>query len=420
MSRVTVLVVGSLGDVLPQLALAEGLYASGMEVTVATHDLFEADVRARGLGFRPITVNPRTVLESAEGVDWLRSQSHPLRNARAMAAALRPILRSVFDDSWEACQGAEALVCNNLALWGHDIAESLRVPCVFTPLYPMRRTRFVPAVGAAPLPLGTPYNLLTHLLNQQFNWQPFRDVTNTWRAEVLGLPPEPVWGARRMMDWPGVPVLSGFSEAVLPRPRDWPEEQRITGYWFGRDAEATVEPRVAAFVEDGPPPVYIGFGSMVDPEPERLAGIVLDALRSTRLRAVVATGWGKVPLNGTDDVLTVETVPHSWLFPRVAAVVHHAGSGTTATALRTGAPSVTVHYFFDQPLWAHRIARLGAGSAPIPRQRLTAPRLASALRKVVNDPGPRDRAQTISRRLQAGDGVATAVGLINAHLGVST
>jgi UDP:flavonoid glycosyltransferase YjiC (YdhE family) len=413
----TILVVGTFGDVMPLLALGVGLRSAGHRVTVATNELYESEVRALGLDYACITVNPVTVMESAGGTDWLRSQSNPVKTVRAMTAALRPVLRGIYDDSWRACQDADALICSGLCVHGRDIAERLGVPCVFTPLFPMRRTRSIAAVHAPQLPLGAPYNLLTHLAHQQINWQPFRDIVNTWRAEALGLPHEPVWGARRMMGWPDVPVLSGFSSTVLPKPRDWPANHHVTGYWFPVSSRNGGPDRaVADFVEDGPRPVYVGFGSMADPEPEQLAEVVDEALRLTGLRAVVATGWAKLPIETSARVLAVDSVPHEWLFARAAAAVHHGGAGTTGAALRAGVPSVVVPYFFDQPLWAKRIARLGAGAAPLPRRRLTAQRLAAALRQVVDGSAVQDRARDIGRRIRAEDGVGTAVRLIDEHL----
>ena len=414
--RITMLAVGTLGDVRPLLALGHGLRALGHHVTVATHDLYEAEVRSGGMDFACITINPREAMETADGLDWLQSQSNPVKAVRAMTGMLRPILRQIYEDSWEASKDADALVCSQLCVHGRDIAERLGVPCLFTPLFPLRRTRSFAAVHAPQLPLGAVYNLLTHLANQQISWQPFRDITNQWRAEQLGLPPEPVWGARRLLDWPDVPVLSGFSEVVLPKPRDWPANHHVTGYWVSDLSASEPGQAIVDFVEDDPQPVYIGFGSMADPEPERLAGLVQKALRRTKQRAIVATGWAKLPVENSDQMLVVESISHEWLFPRVAVAVHHGGSGTTGAALRAGVPSVIVPYFFDQPLWAKRVACLGAGAQPLPRRKLTAERLAEALDDVVSDRSKLDRARSLSRRIRSEDGVANAVRLINNHI----
>jgi sterol 3beta-glucosyltransferase len=155
---------------------------------------------------------------------------------------------------------------------------------------------------------------------------------------------------------------------------------------------------------------------MADPEPERLADVVTEALRRTRQRAVVATGWAKLPLETSGQMLVVDSVPHDWLFPRVAAAVHHGGSGTIGAALRAGVPSVVVPYFFDQPLWAQRLTRLGVAARPLPRSKLTADRLAAALSDVLNDPATLDRARAVSQRVRSEDGVGSAIRVIDDHV----
>ena len=155
---------------------------------------------------------------------------------------------------------------------------------------------------------------------------------------------------------------------------------------------------------------------MADPEPERLADAIREALRKTGQRAVVATGWAKLPMETSDQMLVVESVPHDWLFPRVAAAVHHGGSGTTGAALRAGVPSVVVPYFFDQPLWAQRVARLGVGARPLPRSKLTAGRLAAAVSDVVDNPAMLDRARAVSQLVRSEDGLGSALRLIDGHI----
>lgn len=416
--RITLLAVGSLGDIRPMLALGVRLKKTGYQVTVASHDLFRKEIDALGMDFRSIAINPRDALESEEGRAWLRSQANPVKSALALAALLRPVFRSILDDSWQACRDAEVLICSGLALWGHDIATSLGVPYAFAPIYPMRRTRFIPAPGAAPLPLGAGYNLLTHLMFQQLNWQPFRVIANEWRTQDLGLPPAPTWAGQRMMGWPGVPILYGYSGAVIPRPRDWPSNQHVTGYWFLDEPQEHEEPDTALsdFIDAGPPPVYIGFGSMTDPDPEQLAVIVQEALRLTGLRAVLLSGWARLPDPGGDRVIVVDHVSHTRLFPRLAAAVHHGGAGTTAAALRAGIPSVVVPYFLDQTLWGYRVGKLKAGPAAIPRQKLTAERLAAALVSAVNNPALREGAEAVGRRIRTEDGTGEALQIINSYL----
>jgi UDP:flavonoid glycosyltransferase YjiC (YdhE family) len=171
------------------------------------------------------------------------------------------------------------------------------------------------------------------------------------------------------------------------------------------------------FLQSGPPPVYIGFGSMAGRDPERRAEIALEALKRSGQRGVLLTGWGGLqPRDLPDDVYAVDSVPHDWLFPQMAAVVHHGGAGTTAAGLRAGTPTVIVPFFGDQPFWGRRVAELGVGPAPIPQKQLSVERLAAAIRTAAGDPAMRARAQELGRRIRQEDGVARAVEVFHAEM----
>nr|WP_272918090.1 glycosyltransferase [Actinomadura rayongensis] len=167
---------------------------------------------------------------------------------------------------------------------------------------------------------------------------------------------------------------------------------------------------LAAFLAAGPPPVYAGFGSMVAKDPELTDLTVRTALRVAGLRGIVQGD----PATSDDDVLAVRDVPHAWLFPRVAAVVHHGGAGTTAAGLRAGVPTIVCPFFGDQPYWGERVAALGAGPSPLPFRSLTVPDLASRLRRATSDPSIRERAAVVGARLRAEDGIARALDVLDA------
>jgi sterol 3beta-glucosyltransferase len=213
-------------------------------------------------------------------------------------------------------------------------------------------------------------------------------------------------------------MLYAYSEAVVPRPADWGEHVAVTGYWF-LDAPAgwPPPPGLLKFLADGPPPVYVGFGSMFMAGGAPMTTVVVKALELSGQRGVIATGWGGLTAEiGPDHVYFLEAVPHDWLFPRVAAVVHHGGAGTTGAGLRAGRPTVVCPLVGDQPFWGRRVAELGVGSAPLPRAKLTAERLAEAISAAVTDAKMQERAADLGERIRAEDGVARAVALIHQHV----
>jgi sterol 3beta-glucosyltransferase len=198
------------------------------------------------------------------------------------------------------------------------------------------------------------------------------------------------------------PILYGWSPSVLPKPPDWGKWLHTTGCWFLEQSEGWKPPRgLTDFLNSGPPPVFVGFGSMNNTDPERLTDIVLRALERTGRRGILATGWGGIGDSDLpDSVFRVEEVPHDWLLERVEAAVHHGGAGTTAASLRAGVPTAVVPFFADQPFWGRRIAELGVGPEPIPRRSLSVDRLANAIQQATADRDMKARAIAPSRRIK--------------------
>jgi sterol 3beta-glucosyltransferase len=233
-----------------------------------------------------------------------------------------------------------------------------------------------------------------------------------WRRDTLALAPrgKPPAAAR---------TLYCYSPSLVPTPRDWPPEAVATGYWMReRDGAAEpVDPGLESFVAAGGPPIYVGFGSSVGPDPAQLGAVVIRAVRQAGVRAVIATGWGGMSdVNASADVRVVERAPHGSLFPRLAAVVHHGGAGTTAAGLVAARPTVVCPFQGDQHFWGAAVQRAGAGPEPLPAKKLTPERLAAAIRTSIEDSGMRGRAAGLSDRIGEEDGAGKASEQIEAVL----
>jgi len=414
--RITILTVGSRGDVQPYVALGAGLRAAGYDVRVATHASFREAIEAHGLEFRPLAGDPRELIRGSDGRAWLESGESVLRFVRRFLRLFRPLLRAHLADVQAACVGSDAIIFAPLAFAGWHVAESLGVPCWMAAIQPVTPTRVFPAMPlAARDTRGGTYNLLTHTVYEQLGWQSLRPTLNRWRRECLGLRPVPLSGPMRLMRHRRTPVLYGFSSIVVPKPADWSAWYDLTGYWTLDVPESWQPPtHVVEFLDRGPTPVYVGFGSMVPRDTEETSIVVLGALRRAGVRGILATGWtGKTFDASSPDVLVLDEIPHDWLFPRVAAVVHHGGAGTTAAAMRAGRASVVLPFFADQPFWGRRVAALGVGPTPVPVQDLTVDRLAQAINAAVRDPDITQRAATLGTRLRAEDGVGNAVAAVS-------
>lgn len=415
--KIAIMALGSRGDVQPYLSLGKGLKAAGHFVRLITHQNFERLVTSHGLEFYPVKGDVQAVLESPEMLKLLEQGNFLAINAHT-AKLVRSAAIDWAQDGIAACRGIDLLVAGVGGLYlSIALAQKLNIRFLQAYIFPFTPTAAFPAIV---LPqsisrLGGTVNRLSHHLFRQMMWQGFRQADRLARQQVLNLPPAPFWGSYNSAALRQYPTLYGFSSSVIPQPSDWQNTQ-VTGYWF-LDAAADWTPPAALmkFLNSGKPPVYIGFGSMGSRKPAATAALVLAALDRSGQRGILLSGWGGLSqANLPDTVLMVESIPHSWLFPRMAAVVHHGGAGTTAAGLRAGVPSIVIPFFGDQLFWGQRVAKLGVGTAPIPRKQLTVELLAQAIDRAVTDPVMIRQAANLGAKIQAEDGIAHAVAVIHA------
>lgn len=409
--KVAILAVGSRGDVQPFVALGRGLKAAGMEVILATGTDFQQLALDQGLRYAPIRADFYRLVESREGREMLAG--NPVHIARVLKRTILPSVRNILDDSWRAAMGADAIVYHPKVLSGAHLAERLGVPCFAGLVVPLSPTREFAVPGLSHRNLGGWLNRLSYSLLRTVAL-PFRGVVNRWRREALGLPPRPRFANELEVEGRPIPILYSYSQHLVQRPLDWPACHVVTGYWFlDRIADWTPPIGLTEFLAKGPPPVYIGFGSMAGRRPERAADVVLKALERTQRRGIIATGWGGIrPSMLPATVFQLEGVCHDWLFPRTSAVVHHGGAGTTASGLRAGRPTVICPFAVDQPFWGHRVHELGVGPRPLPQRKLRTDNLAAAIHLATTDASMIRRAREIGARIRSERGVEQAVEVI--------
>ena len=417
--KVAIIAAGSRGDVQPYVALGKGLKEAGHPVSVLASQDFQELITAHGLEFFDLGGSMETVAQSMEG---LLEQGNFIKILSSMGPAAQRLVSQAAVNGLVACQGSDLILGGLGGLFvGLALSEKLGITFVPAYLYPFTPTREFPSV-LSPLPqtrLPTWANSLSHRLAQQMMWQTFRAADNKARSQVLQIAPAPFWGPFASLQQKEQTILYGYSPQVIPFPEDWGDLVHVTGYWFLEPSPGW-EPPIALvnFLQSGPPPVYIGFGSMVNSKPEETADLVLQALERTGQRGALSSGWGGLKKeNLPETVFMMGSIPHNWLFPKMAAIVHHGGVGTTAAGLWAGIPAIVTPFFGDQPFWGQRVYELGVGPRPIPRQRLTVDRLAESIRCAVSDTVMREKAARLGERIRAENGMARAVAVIEQSSG---
>jgi sterol 3beta-glucosyltransferase len=388
--RILIVTAGSRGDVAPFTGLGQRLEEAGHQVAVAAHERFAGLVRDSGLEHRTLPGDP---------VEMVRA-----RTAAPKPEDARDVFAAFLDDLGDGIVAATdagtdiLLTAFGPAPISRAVAEKHGIPSLGVYLAPGVPTREFP-------PPGWPN---AGRMSADDNFAAGRQVlarSGELYASVL----------KRLNVTPQEPenttICHGFSPAVVPRPADWPETVHVTGYWWPAQQPEWQPPQeLVDFLEAGPPPVFIGFGSMT-PDRERLQEAVEAAVKKIKVRAVVQSGWAGLETT-TDDILRVDDLPHDWLFPRMAAVVHHAGAGTTAAGLRAGVPALPVPVLVDQPFWAQRLHSLGVAPPPLPMRELNADTLAAALRDCLDDRSRADEAEALGHRIRDEDGHAAVAALI--------
>lgn len=401
MAKIMVLTAGSTGDVEPFAALAAHLAERGHSVTFAADAAFSRFAAPNEVEFAPIRADFRSLIPTRE------------RGRPSLRADVFPVIRGMLEDSWRVAKAArpQVIVAHDKTLAAPHVAERLGIPHVRALTVPMLTpTREFPLPAMARHDLGGPLNRASYRLVGLLK-RPYAGLIRGWRKEDLAL------GARGNPPTP-TRTLYCYSPTVVPTPGDWPPDTVATGYWLREGGgDDPVESPLKAFVAAGEPPVYIGFGSSVGPDPGQLSTVVSEALREAGARAVIATGWGGLAdLPAGADRLVIDHAPHRWLFPRVAAVVHHGGAGTTAAGLLAGRPTVVCPFQGDQHFWGAAVQRAGAGPEPVPAKKLTAEKLAAAIRAAIEDNAMRDRARELSERIAREEGAERAAEQIEAAL----
>jgi sterol 3beta-glucosyltransferase len=414
--KILLITIGTHGDVQPFVALALGLKSAGHQVMICTCPRFQNFVESFDVEFAPLEQGLVDLLDSAIGRSLfqnLRSVFGVLRTIPQVIAQVGPIHRRMVDDSWAAVQtfAPDVMVYHPKMFCVPAFAAVLGIPAMLLLFYPM----LVPT-GAFPLfgpNLSRWGNRLSYRLVLSATRLGTRSYLKHWRKAF-----DPNHLSRHSgllytsADRP-VAVAHAHSAALCPRPIDWPAHARVVGPCVLPTRTEYLPPRALVdFLAAGDAPIYIGFGSMADIDPTGLSQRMVAAAKLAGCRLILATGWGGLRAIDAEQVFSVESVDHAWLFPKVAAVVHHGGAGTTAAGLLASCPTLICPFGLDQPFWGRCVQQSGAGLMLRSPSKVGAEELANALRKVLSDPSFRKHAQRLGDQMRQEQGVANTVAWI--------
>ncbi|PQE27751.1 glycosyltransferase family 1 protein [Rutstroemia sp. NJR-2017a BVV2] len=453
--NVVIQVVGSRGDVQPFVALGKVLKDTyGHRVRLATHPNFKGFVQENDLEFFSIGGDPSQLMGFMVKNPGLMPGFRSLlsgdvgQRRRDVAQYIQGCWRSCY----EAGDGMDLRATDNdlSELSGNDLgpgpaARPFVADCIIAnppsfahvhcaeklgiPLHIMFTMPYSPT-QAFPHPLANIQssnadpqltNYISYAMIEVLMWQGLGDIINHFRVKCLGLDPVSLIWAPGMLQRLKVPHTYCWSPALITKPNDWGSHISISGFYFLNLASSyTPAPDLQAFLDAGPPPVYIGFGSVILDDPNAMTELIFEAVRKTGQRVLLSKGWGGMgaeELRIPDGVFMLDNVPHDWLFKHVSCVIHHGGAGTTAAGIAAGRPTLVVPFFGDQLFWGAMIARAGAGPDPIPHRQLTADKLADAI-NVCLKTETMERAKELASKIEVEQGRDMGAQSFHQHLEV--
>lgn len=435
--NIVIIIIGSRGDIQPFIRIAKILKEDyGHRVRLATHPAFKEFVeKDSGLEFFSVGGNPAELMAFMVKNPGLIPNIDTIKGGEI--GRRRAQMYEMFQGMWRACINAsddetdqhnakmmgnkdpflaDAIIANPPSFAPQHIAEKLGIPLHMMFTFPYTPTAFFPhpLANIKTSNVEASYgNFMSYPLVEMMMWQGLGDLINRFRTQILHLEEVSTLWAPGQLYRMKVPYTYMWSPGLIPKPKDWGPEIDISGFVFLDLASSFTPPDdLKEFLDDGEPPVYIGFGSIVVDDPDEFTKLIFDAVKMAGCRALVSKGWGGFGSNADcpENVFMIDNCPHDWLFPRCAAVVHHGGAGTTAIGLKCAIPTMIVPFFGDQPFWGAMVSKAKAGAHEcIPYKKLNSKRLAEGIKQCLTDEAKENVKKIAESIEKEGDGALNAV-----------
>jgi UDP:flavonoid glycosyltransferase YjiC (YdhE family) len=446
--NIVIIVIGSRGDIQPFLRVGRLLHDEyGHRVRIATHPAFKDFVEKEGaLEFFSVGGDPSELMAFMVKNPGLVPSLETIRAGDI--GARRAQMSEMFEGMWRACINttddetnksnskmmdtadpfvADAIIANPPSFAHIHIAERLGIPLHLMFTFPYTPTTAFPHPLANIKSTNVDHayaNFMSYPLVELMTWQGLGDLINKFRIKTLGMEAVSTLWAPGQIYRMNVPFTYMWSPGLVPKPADYPPNIDICGFVFLELGSTWKPPEdLQKFLDAGEPPVYIGFGSIVVDDPNAFTKMIFEAVEMAGVRALVSKGWGGLgggEIDIPDNIFLLDNTPHDWLFPRVSAVVHHGGAGTTAMGLKCARPTMIVPFFGDQPFWGAMVAKARAGAFEcIPHKKLTTEKFAEGIKQCLTDDARKNVSEIAERIAAEGDGAHNAVKSFHKHLKLS-
>ncbi|MEJ8302657.1 glycosyltransferase [Saccharibacillus sacchari] len=396
MRKIVLASEGSNGDLLPILAIGQRLMKSGNQITICAPPNNEKFVKSLGFEFIPIGIDFQALL--TEHADKIMGKN-PIRIMRLTISILKEQVQRHIKDLIRVTKDADMLIASGLIYAAKSVAEYRQIPFKLSIAIP----QVLPSNEYAPLLVNSLNN--PPWLNRFLWWGEGvfqnRILLNTLNEERRKLALQPIKDIRfHLLNDLIIPA-----DPLLQKVKTYPQYNYMqTGYWHLEEAE--IEPSVCEFIEKGSPPIFIGFGSSTDPNSLQTKAMLNEVIQKSGHRFIISKGWADLGVGlENENVKIIDFAPYLKMFPKMVAVIHHGGAGTTHCAARSGVPQIIVPHAMDQYRWGDTIVKKKLGSSPIPRSKLTAEKLLQAIEQVTTDETIKRESKRVGELMQREDGI---------------
>lgn len=402
--KITILTLGTRGDVQPYAVLGKELAQRGHHVTLSTAKNFKQLVESYDLNFHPIEADYEEILNSEEGKKMLKG--NPFAIQRNFTKLISPIIEQSLNEFYNLAQQSDLTIYRpkTLANVFTNQLSKLAIKAAVVPA--MMET------NAFPNPSVSGFRIPEFLYKLSYK-------INDLKFKILSKPIKQFHIQNGLNE--EFPVTSnevclyGISQHFLERPDDWPINHYLTGFWFSNHNHSIPE-TIERFIKDGTEPILVTFGSM--PLPKNLSNLIVKAAQQLNQRFLIVKGWGDldiVELNNSENIKIIEPLPFEALFGKVKAIIHHGGIGTVAECIRAGKPMLicpAVYPLGDQYFWGDLAYKKGVGVKPIPLSQLRAETFMTRIKELASNEQLYKNSQDLAIKVRAENGVQKAADLI--------